>query len=258
MKVVCVGDNCIDYYTKTDQAFSGGNSVNVAVYCQRLGVQSSYIGVVGNDTFGKVLLESVASKGVDISHVRVMDGNTAVTEVEIIGNDRVFGEYDEGVLADFRVTSEDIEYIHTFEVMVSSLWSKVEYDLEKIDIPIAFDFADKWDSKMWELVLPHIQYAFYSDDVHEIEDIKEYMIRKWYDGLEVLVCTRGDKGSVAYDGHTFFKQGIIECSVVDTMGAGDSYIAGFLVEYFGSKDVKSAMVAGAKNSAITIGYQGAW
>ena len=116
MKIVCVGDNCIDYYTKTDQAFSGGNSVNVAVYCQRLGVQSSYIGVVGNDTFGKVLLESVASKGVDISHVRVMDGNTAVTQVEIIGNDRVFGEYDEGVLADFRVTSEDIEYIHTFDV----------------------------------------------------------------------------------------------------------------------------------------------
>ena len=42
------------------------------------------------------------------------------------------------------------------------------------------------------------------------------------------------------------------------MGAGDSYIAGFIVDYLKNKDIQKAMIAGTKNSAITIAYHGAW
>ena len=38
----------------------------------------------------------------------------------------------------------------------------------------------------------------------------------------------GENGSVAYDGKEFVVSGIVEADVVDTLGAGDSYIAGFL------------------------------
>lgn len=43
-----------------------------------------------------------------------------------------------------------------------------------------------------------------------------------------MVVTRGEKGSMAYDGEKFYYGGIVPCEVVDTMGAGDSFIAGFL------------------------------
>ena len=47
MKIACVGDNCVDYYDNTGEAFPGGNPVNVAVYVRRMGGQSAYLGAVG-------------------------------------------------------------------------------------------------------------------------------------------------------------------------------------------------------------------
>ena len=56
MKFCCVGDNCIDYYVNEDIAKPGGNPVNVAVYIKQMGGDSSYVGAVGNDEFGKILV----------------------------------------------------------------------------------------------------------------------------------------------------------------------------------------------------------
>ena len=47
-------------------------------------------------------------------------------------------------------------------------------------------------------------------------------------------------------------------TVVDTMGAGDSYIAGFLVSWLRKRPLAECMKAGAENAAVTIGYSGAW
>ena len=52
MKIACVGDNCVDYYDNTGEAFPGGNPVNVAVYVRRMGGQSAYLGAVGSDEYG--------------------------------------------------------------------------------------------------------------------------------------------------------------------------------------------------------------
>ena len=46
--------------------------------------------------------------------------------------------------------------------------------------------------------------------------------------------------------------------MVDTLGAGDSYIAGFLYSYLQGLPMKRCMRAGAENAAVTIGYLGAW
>lgn len=258
IKVVTVGDNCMDVYTKTNQAFPGGNPVNVAVYVQRLGHQSSYIGVIGNDDYGHMMLEKLKDKHIDISHISVLEGKTAITEVEIINNNRVLGDYDEGVFENFQLTQKDIDFIHTFDLMACGIWSKVEHDLHRISIPIAFDFADKWNSPVWEEVLPYIQFAFYSDDVHSLDEIKDFMKEKKVHDQQLIICTRGEHGSLVYDGQQFYSYGIIPCQVVDTIGAGDSYIAGFLCHYLEHHNILKAMKAGAQNSAQTIIYQGAW
>ena len=69
---------------------------------------------------------------------------------------------------------------------------------------------------------------------------------------------RGARGSLAYDGRRYYTQAAIECPVVDTLGAGDSYIAGFLYSYLQGLPMKRCMRAGAENAAVTIGYLGAW
>ena len=72
------------------------------------------------------------------------------------------------------------------------------------------------------------------------------------------MVTRGEAGSIAYDGKEFYTYGIVPVDVVDTMGAGDSFIAGFLYAICEGKSVPEAMADGAKNSSVTLAYAGAW
>ena len=109
MKLVAVGDNCIDVYENIGKAYPGGNPVNVAVYCVRLGGEASYTGVVGTDQYGSLMKEKIGEKGVDVSHIRFEEGSTAITHVDLIDGERVFGDYEEGVLAEFKLTKEEIE-----------------------------------------------------------------------------------------------------------------------------------------------------
>ena len=47
IRLAAVGDNCIDLYDQTGDAYPGGNPVNVAVYTVRLGGSASYTGEIG-------------------------------------------------------------------------------------------------------------------------------------------------------------------------------------------------------------------
>ena len=49
-----------------------------------------------------------------------------------------------------------------------------------------------------------------------------------------------------------------DSTVVDTMGAGDSFIAGFLYGLMRGEDIPACMALGAENSSVTLGYAGAW
>lgn len=260
IRIAAAGDNCVDAYSDGN-AYPGGNPVNVAVYVARLGGESTYIGAVGTDKYGKIMLDAIAAKGVDISHMKVLEGNTAVSQVEIVNGDRVFGDYDEGVMADFKLNAEDIEFLAGYDMVVSGLWGMCEHELPLLKekgATIAFDFATKLDDPVLEIAIPYVDYAFFSIDDQSEEEIRAFMLEMYKKGPRVIVVTRGEAGSIAYDGKEFHTYGIVPVDVVDTMGAGDSFIAGFLYAVCGGKSVPEAMADGAKNSSVTLAYAGAW
>lgn len=261
MKIAAVGDNCIDLYENLGQAYPGGNPVNVSVYFVRLGGEASYTGVVGDDEYGKIMVDSLKKKNVDISNIKILPGNTAITHVELIDGDRVFGDYEEGVMAEFKLTDKDIDFLASHDMVVSGLWGMVESQLYKIKrrgTPIAFDFATKLDDPVIEKAIYDVDYAFFSYDKGDDDFIRSYMKKMHKKGPKLVIVTLGDKGSLCYDGQRFYKYGIVECEVVDTMGAGDSYIAGFLLGILSGKDIEKSMKMGAENASITLQYYGAW
>jgi fructoselysine 6-kinase len=222
---------------------------------------ASYTGVVGTDEYGKFMVDAITAKGVDTSHLKVLDGKTAVTHVEIENGDRVLGDYDEGVMAKFKLTEEDIDFLCSHDLVVTGIWGMIESELHKIrerGILVAFDFADKPDHEITLDAIPYVDYAFFSDDSKSDEELHEFMKSVKSRGPRVVVVTRGKKGSISYDGNEFISFGIIECEVLDSMGAGDSYIAGFLMGILEGRSIIECMRQGALSSSITIGYYGAW
>ena len=68
----------------------------------------------------------------------------------------------------------------------------------------------------------------------------------------------GELGSICYDGTTLYEYGIVPTEVVNTVGAGDSYIAGFLYGIVEGLPIDEAMQKGAANATETLKYFGAW
>jgi fructoselysine 6-kinase len=261
MKLATMGDNCVDAYRTLNRESFGGNCVNVAVQAVRLGIPAAYVGALGDDRYGREFLEVLKKQGVDTSHVKILPGKTAVTQVELVNGDRVFGDYDPGVTAVFKPSEADIEFLSGHDIVTSALWGMVENELIKVGergTPIAFDFCDKLDHEIIDRIIGEVDYAFFSYDGDDLEFIKNYMKRLHSRGPRQIITTMGEKGSIAWDGKEFYIQGIVPCQVVDTMGAGDSYIAAYLTGLVQGKSIAECMVRGAEHSSRVIQYEGAW
>lgn len=260
LKLAAVGDNCIDYYASQGKMFPGGNPINVAVYAVRSGLPASYTGAVGNDEYGAFMLRALAEKGVDASRVRVLPGKTAVTQVELVDGERVFGDYDEGVLADFVISDEDIDFFCDHALLHTGLWGNAENDLPRIKargLSVSFDFSTAKEGNVMETALPYVDYAFFSDE-EESEELLTFMKDVYRKGPRIVTVTLGGNGSIAYDGNVFFRQGVVPTEVVDTMGAGDSFIAGFCKGIIEGMPIRECMKMGSECAAVTLGYMGAW
>ncbi|MEO3991648.1 fructoselysine 6-kinase [Pseudocitrobacter cyperus] len=259
-KLATIGDNCIDIYPQLNKAFSGGNAVNVAVYSTRYGMQPGCITWVGEDDFGNTLKSDLARKGVNISHVHTKAGETAQTQVTLNGNDRVFGDYSEGVMADFALSEEDYHWLAGYDIIHAAIWGHAEEAFPRLHAAgktTSFDFSDKWDSPLWHTLSPHLDFAFASAQIED-EALRLRMKSIVAQGAGAIIVTLGENGSIAWDGRQFWRQTPQQVAVVDTMGAGDSFIAGFLCAWASGQSLHEAMQLGTASASQTIQYHGAW
>lgn len=260
-RIATVGDGDMDVYNNLGTSYPGGNAVNVGVHLFRLGVETAFVGAVGDDEYGRRVIEKLAAEGLDTSHIQVLHGETAVSEVEFVDNERVFGDYHDGVMLDFKLSPADIDFLCTYDLVHSAMWGMVHDDLHLIrerGVPVSFDFADKLeDNPVTEVAIENCDYAIFSyteDDTY----IRDYLRRMHARGPKVALATLGGNGSVAFDGERFVTCGIVPVEVVDTMGAGDSYIAGFITGIARGLSLEESMQLGAETASETITYMGAW
>ena len=159
------------------------------------------------------------------------------------------------------LSDEDIAFIAEHDLVVTGLWGYTEPFLPMIKnqgIPIAYDASNYPSLAHCREAMKYADYVFFSDDVADKDLLQKQMQDIASMGPNVVVAMRGNLGSIALEGERYESFGVIDCNVVDTMGAGDSYIAGFLNAHLEGADLSECMRKGAKNAAITIGYKGAW
>ncbi|MFS0891394.1 PfkB family carbohydrate kinase [Peribacillus frigoritolerans] len=258
MKIVGVGDNVVDYYQDRGEIYPGGNALNIAVLCKRYGVeQSSYIGVIGNDIAAEHIVNSLKAEGVDISRIRKAYGPNGESVISLNeNNDRTFvGSNNGGVqgLIKLNFDENDFNYISTHDLMHTSLYSHIEQDLYKLSkkISISFDFSSRHEETYLKEVCPYLDYGFFSGSELNDSQCIELMHYAKNLGTKIIGVTRGEKGALFLVDDQVYKQPIVEAKVIDTLGAGDSFISMFLVHYHQHHNVTEALnksaIAAAKN-----------
>lgn len=254
MKIAGVGLSCIDVYENLNRYYPTGNSVDFLIHMSRLGVQTSIVSVVGNDSYGRQMEKVLKREKVGVSHLHVAEGDTAMFKMDLKKNDRVHKEKLEGVMSKFSLTEDDILFIQEHDYIHSNFSGRVTDSLpvfKKYGLSTIFDYSTRVN-KDARLTLPNVDYAFFSYDQDD-NFIRDYIVWAYEFGPRLVIVTFGEKGSLAYDGKTFYEGGIVPSRVVNTVGAGDSFCAGFMYGIIHNHEIHECLRMGAKVASEVVG-----
>ena len=238
IRVLGIGDNVCDKYLHRKMMYPGGNALNVAVFAKYMGRESAYLGTFGDDEVARHVYSVLQELEVDLSHCRLEQGENGCARVRLEEGERVFLPGNRGGVAGVKppvLSRLDEEYISGFGLVHTSIFSYMEEELPKIRRAARFvsmDFSDRYDGEYLKKCCPYLDCAEISCGGMEEGKIRETMDRIMELGCQhIVIATRGSEGAYVMVDGRIYGQSACLVKPVDTMGAGDSFIASFLVNY---------------------------
>jgi sugar/nucleoside kinase (ribokinase family) len=215
----------------------GGSGAITACGAARLGVGTALVSLVGDDHFGRFMLESVGQAGVDVSGC-VVDGErpTGVTVVLSRGDDRAILTAP-GTIAELSGEHVDLDRVRgARHVHVSSYYLQTRLQASLPDLLAAaraagastsldtnWDPSGRWDSGLSNL-LPAVGHLFCNEQEAAALGGADRLARS---GTSVVV-KRGPQGAALVARGGRLEAAAPAVSTLDATGAGDSFDAGFI------------------------------
>ncbi|MEM2754841.1 MAG: carbohydrate kinase family protein [Candidatus Methanomethylicia archaeon] len=285
LDVVCIGNVNIDViayinhipdpdestYASNLIISPGGSAANTAVGISRLGLKSGFIGRVGADPYGQLLIKSFIEEGVDVSCIEI--DNTGNTGFVIVLVDRSSVRRIirwPGVNLNLSPLDIDEEYIMKAKAIhVSGVKINIAYNASNLCDRYKLTFC--WDPGLIAVkeklnniaeILSKTSILFISEVESKIltgtNNINEAIMKILNTGVKIVAVKAGAKGSyIAFNNNIHHIPAVRIKPVIDTTGAGDTYAAAFIVQTLRGKDpIQSARYASIA-SALKVRFSGA-
>jgi len=237
---------------------------NLAVLGSRVGFQSR----IGNDPLGQIALDRLQRGGVDVSQVRRVPGEitTGLTVILPHGAWRNILTYP-GTIAETSWQDLDLDYLadsrhfhfssyylqRALRPRVAELFQLLKSKGLTISLDTNDDPDDRWEDGLREVLryvdvfLPNEREACKVAGTADLEAA----VHKLSELVPLVVVKLGRDGSLAQRGAERFVSPSQEVVAVDTVGAGDSFDAGFLHEYVRSADLLACLASGNRAGALS-------
>jgi ribokinase len=228
----------------------GGSAANTIVALARLGIDVGFVGIVGNDKEGELILEEFRKEGVE-AMLRKEAGNTgaAIAFVDAKGERALY--ILPGVNDRLCMENIDMEFIDQAKFLhMSSFVSKEQLDMQlelarRVKSKLSFSpgmlcFHYKLDDLVG--LIERSEVIFLS--IRELksllkgEDYEKGTERLLNIGAKIVSVTLGERGCYVADatGESYLIEAY-PTAVVDTTGAGDAFAAGFLFGLLSEKGI---------------------
>jgi sugar/nucleoside kinase (ribokinase family) len=223
----------------------GGSCCLFACQAARLGLRVGILGRVGDDDFGRLVVRRLGECGVDTRHVIVdpalktglgialcQNGDRAILtymgSICAIRPDDVSDEF----LASARHLHHGSFFLHTgLRSAIPDIFRRARAWGLSTSLDPNWDPDERWNSTLAEVLpltdvfMPNEQEALHVTRCASLEEATHQLRAR---GIPLVTVKRGPEGARAYG-----EQGMVECSVTpvaggDSIGAGDSFDAGFL------------------------------
>jgi len=246
----------------------GSSSAIFASNISSLGAKTAFLGKIGDDKFGDIVLESFQKSKVDTSLIQIdPQAGTGATVVLSVDEDRANTTYPGAM---YNLTIEDIDddslnkarHLHFSSYFLQpGLWGSLGILFRRAkQLGLTTSFDMQWDpNETWDLdiadVLPYVDVFLPNEEEikflarqKQLEDaiqtVKQY--------ANILVVKRGNKGSmVCYQDQLIDLPPFLNKQVVDTTGAGDSFNAGFIYQFINGHTIADCQRFGNLTGAVS-------
>ncbi|WOO37609.1 1-phosphofructokinase [Anaerocolumna sp. AGMB13020] len=247
--------------TTEEMLYPGGKGINVSLVLKNLGIESTAIGFIAGFT-GEELTNRLRKYGICTEFIQVKEGLTRINvkvrseqESEINGKGPLISKGELRLLFNFLETLQENDILvlggSVPESIPSTLYMEIMKNLRGRNIKIVVD-ATK------DLLLNVLNYNPFliKPNHHELgeifgkklitkTDVVEYAGRlKAMGAQNVLVSMAGDGAVMITETGEVYETNAPKGIVKNSVGAGDSMVAGFLAGYLKTKDYKEAFKMG--------------
>ena len=264
------------------QTAPGGKGANQAVQCARLGAQVTMVGQVGDDAFGKMMRNTAAASGVDVSHVLVDPkessgvGHITLEVTEHGAQNRI--TVCPG--ANFTITVDDVAWLKDEMPNYDLVMMQFELPMEVVEavaqwahdagVPVMINPAPA--APMSDQLLSCATYlspneheaallAHHPIDVSDginMEDVAAVSKAFQDRGVENLIITMGENGCVVAGKNGIHHTPCVRMPhVADPTAAGDSFVAAFCTGLTAGLSQENALAFASHAAAITVSRMGA-
>lgn len=238
----------------------GGKGANQTVAAAKLGGMVRMCGVVGNDSFGQVLVNNLSLVGADTSHIRI--SNDAPTGIAVIvitdGNNRIILDKGANALLSEKDVDEFLSEASAGDIYLTQLENPIDV--------IGYGLTVAKEKGMLTILnpapankeilrfLPFVDLITPNETELEIFGGKDELFSQ---GVKTIVTTLGAEGYEIANKCGAKKYPCIKVNVADTTAAGDTLCGGLSVGLAAGKSLEEACAFGSKAATIACTKKGA-
>jgi fructokinase len=276
-QILCIGEILWD--NLPSGAKPGGAPMNVALHLNRIGQKVSISSKVGNDEKGKKLLAFLEDSGLRTDLIQI-DQTLPTSEVLVHLDENNNATYeicepvawDNLVLTDSLISQAKSSGLIIYGTLASrnpvtrkTILGLLENDVVKL---IDVNLRQPYDTR--EIV----EQLILKSDIVKLNDEELGVFGQWYNkhkhdeeslvrwfaeeyNSKMVIVTKGDKGALLYSDGVFYEHSGFKVDAVDTVGAGDAFLAGFIAALLEGKTNNKALEFACAAGAFVASKAGA-
>ncbi len=253
---------------ETMNTYVGGGAALFTLGLGKLGLKPVFQGTIGDDCYGKFILDELQQKQVDTSLIKISDKNKTGISLSFTNEeDRSFLTY-RGTNDEIDISAIQIEHvkaarhIHVTGYAGSknhqqylSLLKRVKEENDvTVSMDVGWDGTGEWYQGIYKL-FPYIDVLFMNETeaIHygrkesaaaAVSDFSKY--------CKIVVAKLGKNGSMAVSKGKVTAVKSFRVTAVDTTGAGDSFNAGFIYGFLKEKSIRECLQYGNCCGALSV------
>lgn len=249
----------------------GGSAANTIACLARLGFKTGFIGAVGKDHEGEVVLKDFEKHNVDVKKIRILNGRTGIVMVLVDENgERTLYPYP-GVNDNLMLDKSDLKYAADSRFLhMSSFIGDRQFKSQRRlagglpdHVKLSFAPGDIYVNKGYGRIKPLLDRTniLFLNEV-EIKsltglDYNKGSLKLIEEGIDIVAVTLGERGCYVRDINDGRQIKTTKTRVLDTTGAGDAFAAGFLAGLLKNSEIQECCTIGNKTALQCIRQYGA-